>query len=120
MPYQPDQISPQTFTSFSAQQPKPQQQAPFQPYTSQEKPQPQQPAPQSTIPQAPPLLPNFNIRPNYSDQQVKVVNNSLQDQPLFSGVETIFECQFTGQPDKVQWFRNEVEIVNNPQQVNNR
>lgn len=119
----PQQVSPQaptshTFTSFSTQQPKPQQQAPFQPYATQE--QPQQPAPQSTIPQAPPLLPSFNIRPNYSDQQVKIVNNVLQDQPLYSGVETIFECQFTGQPDKVQWFRNEVEIVNNPQQVNNR
>jgi hypothetical protein len=112
--YQPEQVSPQSYTSFSAQQPKPQ--APFQPYVSQE----QQPSSQSFIPQAPPLLPNFNVRPNYSDQQFKVLNNGLQDQPLYTGGETIFECQFTGQPDKVQWFRNEVEIVNNLQQLNNR
>ena len=113
--YQPEQVSPQSYTSFTAQQPKPQ--APFQPYTPQEQPLS---SPQPFIPQAPPLLPNFNARSNYSDQQIKVLNNGLQNQPLYSGAETIFECQFTGQPEKVQWFRNEVEIVNNPQQVNNR
>ncbi len=131
--YQQEQVSPQSYTSFSTQQPK-QQQAPFQPYVPQEQaplqpyiPQEQAPlqsqpqitsAPQPFVPPAPPLLPNFNIRPNYSDQQVKILNNGLQDQPLYSGGETIFECQFTGQPDKIQWFRNDVEIVNTP--LNNR
>lgn len=51
---------------------------------------------------------------------MKILNNGLQDQPLYTGSETVFECQFTGQPNKVQWFRNEVEIVNTPQQLNNR
>ena len=80
----------------------------------------QQQQPQSFIPQAPPLLPNFNIRPNYSDQKIKIIEGVLNDQPLYTGGETIFECQFTGQPERIQWFRNEVEIVNNPQQLNNR
>ncbi|CAF1249473.1 unnamed protein product, partial [Adineta ricciae] len=143
------QVSPQSLTSqqsystVSYQQQQPQQQAPFQPYTSQPQSvapqqapfqpytsqpqavapqQPQQPqsAPQAFIPPAPPLLPNFNTKSTYADKQIKVLDNGLQDQPLYTGGETVFECQFTGQPDKVQWFRNEVEIVNNPQQLNNR
>jgi len=75
---------------------------------------------QPFIPAAPPLLPNFDVRPHYSDQQVKFLNGGLQDQPMYDGAETVFECQFTGQPSQVQWFRNDVEIVNNPQQMNNR
>ena len=143
------QVSPQSLTSqqsystVSYQQQQPQQQAPFQPYISQpqsiapqqapfqpyiSQPQPvapqqaQQPqsASQSFIPPAPPLLPNFNTKSTYADKQIKVLDSGLQDQPLYTGGETVFECQFNGQPEKVQWFRNEVEIVNNPQQLNNR
>ncbi|CAF0838305.1 unnamed protein product, partial [Adineta ricciae] len=126
------QVSPQSLTSqqsystVSYQQQQPQQQAPFQPYISQPQTvapqQPQQPqsAPQTFIPPAPPLLPNFNTKSTYADKQIKVLDSGLQDQPLYTGSETVFECKFTGQPEKVQWFRNEVEIVNNPQQLNNR
>lgn len=75
---------------------------------------------QSSIPQAPPLLSEFNVRSNYSDQKLKFLNGGLQDIPLYTGTETIIECQFSGQPDRVQWFRNEMEIIVNPQQTNNR
>lgn len=105
------QVSPQAYASITAEQ----QPAPYQPKTSQD-----QSAPASNIPQAPPLLPNFNTRSNYSDSQVKILNNGLQDQPLYPGSETVFECQFSGRPENIQWFRNDVEIVNTPQQVNNR
>lgn len=77
-------------------------------------------APRPFIPPAPPLLPNFNVRPNYSDQQVKIINGGLQDQPLYVGSDTVFECQFNGQPDRIQWFRNEIEITFNPQNLENR
>lgn len=75
---------------------------------------------QSNIPQAPPMLPDFNQQKHYSELKIKFVNGGLKDTPLYTGVETVLECQFTGQPEKVQWFRNEVEIINNPQQLNNR
>ncbi|CAF3985915.1 unnamed protein product, partial [Rotaria magnacalcarata] len=76
--------------------------------------------PQSFVPQAPPLLPNYTSRPNYSDQHTKIINGGLKDQPLYAGSDTVFECQFTGHPDKIQWFHNDVEIVYNSQQLNNR
>ncbi|CAF5190701.1 unnamed protein product, partial [Rotaria magnacalcarata] len=76
--------------------------------------------PQSFVPQAPPLLPNYTSRPNYSDQHTKIINGGLKDQPLYAGSDTVFECQFTGHPDKIQWFHNDVEIIYNSQQLNNR
>jgi len=107
----PSQPGPHAFASITAEH----QLSPKQPQTSQD-----QFVPASNIPQAPPLLPSFNVRPTYSDSQVKILNNGLQDQPLYPGSETVFECQFSGKPEKVQWFRNDVEIFNTPQQVNNR
>ncbi|CAF1082065.1 unnamed protein product, partial [Adineta steineri] len=89
---QQQQISPQSTTSqtySSVSYQTPQHQAPFQSYTPQQAslqshqipyqtatPQLQQPqtASQPFIPQAPPLLPNFNTRQNYSDQQIKILN----------------------------------------------
>ncbi|CAF3722525.1 unnamed protein product [Rotaria socialis] len=76
--------------------------------------------PQSFVPQAPPLLPNYTSRANYSDQHPKIINGGLKDQPLYVGSDTVFECQFTGHPDKIQWFHNDVEILYNSQQLNNR
>ena len=75
---------------------------------------------QSIIPPAPPLLDNFNIQPNYSDQKIKILNDGLQDQPLYPTTETVFECQFSGQPNKIQWFHNGIEIMNYPQQIDTR
>ena len=74
----------------------------------------------SNIPPAPPLLANFNVRPTYSEQKIMFINGGLKDMPFNTGNETIIECQFTGHPDNIQWFRNGVEIVNNPQQPNAR
>ncbi|CAF4610426.1 unnamed protein product, partial [Rotaria sp. Silwood1] len=127
------EVSPQTFTTQSYIS-FPSKQIPSEPYVTQQSsiqvqqvpthpvtPQQQPPmSPQPSVPQAPALLPNFSIRPAYSDQQIKILNNGLQDQPLYPGGETVFECQFSGQPEKIQWFHNEVEIIYNPQQVYNR
>lgn len=74
----------------------------------------------SNVPQAPPMLPEFGQRTHYSELKIKFLNGGLKDTPLYSGSETVMECQFSGQPERVQWFRNEIEIINNPQQFNNR
>ncbi|CAF0971766.1 unnamed protein product [Rotaria sordida] len=125
------QISSQAYTPLPSQQqifpqaytPLPSQQIPPETYVSQQSSIQLQQVPMAhlpPVPEAPPLLSNINIRPAYLDQQIKILNNGLQDQPLYQGVETVFECQFNGQPDKIQWFHNEIEIIYNPQQVNNR
>ena len=110
-----------SYTSVSNQQPHHQAPLQSQPMSPQFA-TPQQPQTSSSqfVPQAPPLMPNFNTRPNYSDQKIKFLNGGLKDTPLYTGAETVFEIQFSGQPDKVQWFRNEVEIMMNQQQTNNR
>jgi hypothetical protein len=110
---QPQHVTVPTYSSTSTNILSNQQQIPLQSV----------PAPvvvQSSVPQAPPLLSNFNTRPNYSDQKLKFSNGGLKDTPLYTGSETVFECQFTGQANRIQWFRNEVEIMINCQQADER